>query len=130
MCCCTLRYRMSASLGYLLLAVSAAWSMAAAAAPVATQVPHQEKRAYYGDLHLHTGYSFDAHLTGTRIGPDEAYRFARGQRVMIDGVPHERTTPPLDFLAVTDHAEWMNAPEVWHAPDSPPFLHEVYRTYS
>ena len=36
---------------------------------------------YYGDTHLHTSYSTDAGFFGNRIGPDEAYRFAKGEVV-------------------------------------------------
>lgn len=63
------------------------------------------RKAFYGDLHLHTSYSFDAYLGGTtRVGPDEAYRFAKGEVVDYMGQPMRRREP-LDFLAVTDHAE-------------------------
>ena len=63
------------------------------------------REAYYGDLHLHTSYSFDAYLMGTTsVDPDEAYRFAKGEVVNYLGQPVQRREP-LDFLAVTDHAE-------------------------
>lgn len=88
------------------------------------------RQAFYGDLHLHTGYSFDANLSGTRLGPEEAYRFARGDTVTISGVAYRRTTAPLDFMAVTDHSEWMNVPEAWESPKSPPFMKELHRKYS
>ena len=38
-------------------------------------------RVYFGDTHLHTSYSTDAGMFGYRLGPDEAYRFARGEEV-------------------------------------------------
>ncbi|MBI4164537.1 MAG: DUF3604 domain-containing protein [Acidobacteria bacterium] len=61
--------------------------------------------AYYGDLHLHTAYSFDAYLgNGMIVDPDEAYRFAKGEVVQYLGQPVQRREP-LDFLAVTDHSE-------------------------
>ncbi len=62
------------------------------------------KEAYYGDLHLHTTQSFDAYTFGTRIGPEEAYRYAKGEEVEVFGEKVKRNFP-LDFLAVTDHAE-------------------------
>src|SRR5258708_25686318 len=63
------------------------------------------REAYYGDLHLHTSYSFDAYLQGaTGVDPDEAYRFAKGKVVNYLGQPVQRREP-LDFLAVTDHSE-------------------------
>ena len=62
----------------------------------------------WGDTHLHTSYSFDAFLNGNLTGdPDVAYRFARGLPVIH---PYNRTRvqlqTPLDFLVVTDHAEF------------------------
>ena len=63
------------------------------------------REAYYGDLHLHTAYSFDAYmLFGAKAGPEEAYRFARGEEVDYLGEKVKRHEP-LDFLAVTDHSE-------------------------
>jgi hypothetical protein len=65
-----------------------------------------ETHVYWGDVHLHTNYSWDAYGTGnTSVTPDQAYRFARGLPVVH---PALHTTVqirrPLDFLAVTDHA--------------------------
>ena len=65
-----------------------------------------DRHAYFGDLHLHTSYSFDAYiLFGAKVTPEEAYRYARGERVSYLGEQIHRTTAPLDFLAVTDHSE-------------------------
>jgi hypothetical protein len=65
----------------------------------------EERQAYYGDLHLHTSYSFDAYvLFGAKVDPDAAYRFARGESVDFLGSSAKRNEP-LDFLAVTDHSE-------------------------
>jgi hypothetical protein len=64
-----------------------------------------DRQAYYGDLHLHTSYSFDAYvLFGAQVDPDAAYRFARGESVNFLGGTAKRGEP-LDFLAVTDHSE-------------------------
>lgn len=61
--------------------------------------------AYFGDLHLHTNYSLDAFvLYGTRTTPDQAYRFAKGEKVDFLGNEIQKKVP-LDFLAVTDHSE-------------------------
>ncbi len=72
------------------------------------------KFAYYGDLHLHTSYSLDAYSFGTRSDPPNAYLFAKGQAVVhvgtgTDGVAGPAITQarPIDFLAVTDHSEWL-----------------------
>lgn len=59
----------------------------------------------FGDTHLHTAYSADAGLVGATLGPDDAYRFAKGETVTSsNGIP-ARLQRPLDFLVVADHAE-------------------------
>ena len=44
-------------------------------------------------------------MFGTRLGPDEAYRFARGEEVTSNTGLRARLQRPLDFLVITDHAE-------------------------
>ncbi|MFV0275825.1 MAG: DUF3604 domain-containing protein, partial [Parahaliea sp.] len=61
---------------------------------------------YWGDLHVHTAYSMDAYAFGTIAGPAEAFSFARGQAITLpDGETQLQLSRPLDFSAVTDHAE-------------------------
>jgi hypothetical protein len=60
---------------------------------------------YWGDTHLHTSYSTDAGMMGNRLGPEEAYRFARGEEVLTSHGMRARLVRPLDFLVVSDHAE-------------------------
>ncbi len=60
---------------------------------------------YWGDTHLHTKYSADAGMIGTTLGPDEAYRFAKGEEVISNSGQRARLIRPLDFLMVADHAE-------------------------
>ncbi|MGB1623065.1 MAG: DUF3604 domain-containing protein, partial [Synechococcus sp.] len=62
-------------------------------------------RAYFGDTHLHTALSPDAGLAGTKLGLDEAYRFARGETVTSNTGQKAALKRPLDFLVVADHAE-------------------------
>jgi hypothetical protein len=73
-----------------------------------------ERQPFFGDLHVHTALSLDANLQGTRLRPRDAYRFARGE--LVDLPPYdaqgnaERTMKlerPLDFVAVSDHAEFL-----------------------
>jgi len=60
---------------------------------------------FFGDAHLHTSYSTDAGMLGNTLGPEEAYRFARGETVISStGLP-ARLRRPLDFVVITDHAE-------------------------
>lgn len=66
------------------------------------------RNAYFGDLHVHTANSFDAYVFGVRSTPDDAYRFARGEKIRADaGYDIQLQGPPLDFLAVTDHGEYL-----------------------
>jgi hypothetical protein len=62
-------------------------------------------RVYFGDTHLHTSYSADAGMVGNTLGPDEAYRFAKGEAVTSSTGLKARLARPLDFLVVADHAE-------------------------
>jgi hypothetical protein len=62
-------------------------------------------RVYFGDTHLHTSYSTDAGMVGNTLGPEQAYRFARGEQVTSStGLP-AKLQRPLDFLVVADHSE-------------------------
>ncbi|MFT4566579.1 MAG: hypothetical protein ACI9FN_001540, partial [Saprospiraceae bacterium] len=62
---------------------------------------------YWGDTHLHTSQSFDAIAFGTIVGPEEAYRFARGEEITSSTGLQAKLSRPLDFLVVADHAEAM-----------------------
>ena len=59
----------------------------------------------WGDTHLHTSYSTDAGMIGNYLGPDDAFRFARGDTVRASAGVRARLVRPLDFLVVADHAE-------------------------
>lgn len=78
-------------------------STTGSAAP--TEVP---ERVYWGDLHLHTLYSFDSHSFGNRsLSPDDAYRFAQGLEVDAHNGQKAKLAKPLDFLMVSDHSEFL-----------------------
>jgi hypothetical protein len=68
---------------------------------------------YWGDSHLHTGLSLDAGLFGNILGPDEAWRFARGEEVRSStGLP-VKLARPLDWMVLTDHSDLMGiAPDI------------------
>jgi hypothetical protein len=94
--------------------------VAAGAAHGATPAGPGHRRVFFGELHLHTVMSYDAWIFGTQVTPDQAYKFGRGEPIMVPGSQVgleeglDPDTPvaaqrawPLDFMAVTDHAEWM-----------------------
>jgi hypothetical protein len=82
------------------------------------------RRPHFGDLHVHTRFSADAYIFGTRTGPREAYRFARGDSITVADENEEQTRQvhldrPLDFAAVTDHAEFYGEVLLCSTSDSP-----------
>ena len=64
-------------------------------------------RVFWGDTHLHTALSVDSTVFGATLGPDDAYRFARGEEVRASSGQRVRLSRPLDFLVVADHAEGL-----------------------
>jgi hypothetical protein len=74
-------------------------------------------RVYFGDTHLHTTYSADAGMIGNTLGPEEAYRFAKGQMVKSSTGVQARLARPLDFLVVADHAENLGLAPLLMAKD-------------
>jgi hypothetical protein len=84
------------------------------------------RRPFFGDLHVHTAFSQDASAKGTRNRPRDAYRFARGERLGVqpydeNGVPWGtvQLERPLDFMAVTDHAELLGEVQICETPGLP-----------
>ena len=70
------------------------------------------RRPLFGDLHVHTSYSFDSYISSQRNDPDAAYRYAKGEAIALpdeDGNPTivARIQRPLDFTSVTDHSEYL-----------------------
>ena len=67
----------------------------------------KERKAYFGDLHVHTTYSFDGYAFGTLATPYDAYRFAKGEAIANPAGFDMQLSRPLDFYAVTDHAMFL-----------------------
>ena len=69
--------------------------------------PNMDRNPYYGDLHVHTKYSFDAYVFGVTASPDDAYRYAKGEGIMHPLGYEMKLKKPLDFYSVTDHGFYM-----------------------
>lgn len=65
------------------------------------------RQAFYGELHMHTGYSFDAYTFATRCTPEDAYEFAKGKPLAHPTGKVYQLSRPIDFMAVTDHGFYM-----------------------
>ena len=103
------------------LATMALWTNLASASPPAVTAEHLATEKVYspfagrnypdqvlfGDMHFHTDLSFDAGLIGTRLGVDEGFRFARGEEVLSNTGQPVQLVRGLDYLVITDHAEFM-----------------------
>jgi hypothetical protein len=69
--------------------------------------PNPERNAYFGDLHVHTEYSFDAFAFGSLATPRDAYAYAKGHPIPHPAGYEIQLRRPLDFYAVTDHAMFL-----------------------
>lgn len=86
------------------------------------------RQVYWGDTHIHTELSFDANMQGTRTSPEDAYTFARGEMISLqpyneDGTPTRigQIDRPLDFVMLSDHAEYLGTLKVCIDPTSPSY---------
>jgi hypothetical protein len=88
------------------------------------------ERAYFGDTHVHSGWSADAGLDGAITSPEDAFRFARGDEVKSNTGQMARLKRPLDWIVITDHSDGMGTINEIAAgnPDmiADPFLKRMY----
>ena len=82
-----------------------------------------QRLPFFGDLHVHTSWSLDAFMIFNRTTPDDAYRFARGEELGFYGGQRRRLAVPLDFVAVTEHAEFLGETRLCSEPGT-----AAYRT--
>jgi hypothetical protein len=96
-------------------------------APCKQQYSHN--KAWFGDLHVHTAASYDATSFGVTTTVDDAYSFARGTPLSLRRrgdtpdfeAPVLRISSPLDFMAVTDHAEALGETRLCYNADNPAY---------
>ncbi|MEQ8858954.1 MAG: DUF3604 domain-containing protein [Pseudomonadales bacterium] len=88
-----------------LLLIAALTALPALADDVCGNAPTGEKALLWGDLHAHTAWSLDAYAFGAVATPADAFAFARGQELRLATGETTRIDRPLDFAAVTDHAD-------------------------
>ena len=88
--------------------------------PAWPQEKNPERNAYFGETHVHTSWSFDAYIFGnTKAGPEDAYRYAIGEPIDHPAGYKVKIARPLDFMAVTDHAEYVGVIPLANDPNSP-----------
>ena len=78
-----------------------------------------ERVPLFGDLHVHTTYSFDAYIFGTLATPDDAYEFAKGKSIKHPAGFDVSLDRPLDFYGVTDHGTFLGHVEEAATPGTP-----------
>jgi len=100
--------------------------VASAPQPPGRPAPNPLKDAYFGEQHLHTAYSLDAYIGGARLTPDSAYRFAKGEEVEVSGQKF-RLHRPLDWAAVTDHAEYIGEMYSTMTPGAPGYDQDLLK---
>ena len=64
---------------------------------------NEDRNPYYGDLHVHTKYSFDAYVFGITATPDDAYRYAKGEGIKHPMGYEMKLREPLDFYAAVSY---------------------------
>jgi len=89
--------------------------------------PNPLRSAYFGDLHVHTSWSLDAYGLGNRNDPRMAYRYGKGDNIVLPGGIRSQLKVPLDFMAVTDHDIWLGELSLCQDPTDSAYNTQVCR---
>lgn len=93
------------------------------------------RRPMFGDLHVHGNESFDAWAYQTKATPDEIYKFAQGQPMQIPPFDENgkgrviQLSRPLDFTALTEHAEFLGEVNLCRTPGNPAYDTQSCKRY-
>ncbi len=87
---------------------------------IAQEQPNPDRNVYFGTTHGHSNWSIDANALGNSMaGPEDGYRFARGDSVAHMGGEKVQLAQPLDFFMMTDHSEFMGTAPMMTEKGSP-----------
>ena len=78
---------------------------------------HFPRQLLFGDTHHHSSFSVDSGLIGNRLGPDVGFRLARGEEITTGTGQRARLIRPLDFLVISDHAEYLGIADLLNTGD-------------
>jgi len=88
--------------------------------PALAQSQPSDRKAWFGEQHIHTSWSVDAWLFGNHLtGPDDALKFAQGATIKHPLGYDIKIEQPLDWMGVTDHSEYVGITKQANTPGSP-----------
>ncbi len=104
-----------------ILVVSGAWATDPVGEPGRSSGKKNPlKNVYFGEQHLHSYWSADAFATGSRQKPEDAYRWAMGETITLTTTKEKiKKSTPYDFVALTDHAEYLGVFPSFSDPKNP-----------
>ena len=90
---------------------------------------HFPQRVFFGDSHFHSSLSVDSGMIGNRVDLDQAFRFARGEEIVTSTGQRAQLNRPLDFLVVSDHAEYLGIADLLNTGNPELLATEVGREW-
>jgi hypothetical protein len=94
-------------------------AFALSCSPALTQDQTPDRKAWFGEQHIHTSWSVDAWLFGNHLtGPDDALKYAQGATIKHPLGYDIKIEQPLDWMGVTDHSEYVGITKQANTPGS------------